>query len=110
MGEDVIKLPLVKLEVPKPKPWDLIALLFVVAAVAAAGYNLSAALGRQAGAVSDATTAGMVTIQLLICGGSLLILGKTAKHGTLWGNLAAVTGLLAGMSGVLLAAALWTTA
>jgi hypothetical protein len=41
---------------------------------------------------------------------SLLLLGKTAEEGTLWGNLAAVGGMFAGLSGVLLAAALWVAA
>ena len=110
MGEDAIKLPFVKWEVPKPKPWDLVAALTVAASVAVAGFNLSSALGRTSGAISGSMTAGMVAIQLLICSAALLVLGKTAKYGTLWGNLAAVAGMLAGMSGVLLAAALWTAA
>ena len=111
MGEDAIKLPIVKWEVPKPRPWDLIAVLAVVASIAVASFNLANALGgRAASAVSGGMTAAIVAIQLLICSVSLLILGKTAKHGTIWGNLAAVAGMFAGMSGILLAAALWTAA
>jgi hypothetical protein len=39
-----------------------------------------------------------------------LLLGKTAKEGTIWGNLAAIGGMFIGVSGVLLAAALWVAA
>ena len=41
---------------------------------------------------SDGFTALVVALQLAICTASLLLLGKTAKEGTLWGNLAAVAG------------------
>jgi hypothetical protein len=37
-------------------------------------------------------------------------LGKTSKEGTIWGNLAAIGGMFVGLSGVLLAAALWVAA
>lgn len=110
MGEDAIKLPFIKWEFPKPKPWDLVAVLTLVAAGAVAGFNLSSALGGRAGAIGGGLTFAIVLVQLAICSAALLVLGKTAKHGTLWGNLAAVAGMFAGMSGVLLAAALWTAA
>ena len=111
MAEDVVKLPLVNLEVPKPKRWDLAALLALIAAVVVSGFNLSAALGKPAGeAISGSLTAAIVVVQLVILSAALLVLGKTAKEGTLWGNLTAVAALLVGMSGVLLAAALWSVA
>jgi hypothetical protein len=48
--------------------------------------------------------------QLLLACGGLMLLGKTAKEGTWWGNLAAVAACLLGITGVLLAAALWAAA
>jgi hypothetical protein len=68
-------------------------------------------MARAAGAaIGSGTTALFVATQLLLASVSLLVLGKTAKEGTLWGNLAAVGGLLLGLSGVLLAAAMWVAA
>ena len=52
----------------------------------------------------------LTTYGLMAIGGGLLILGKTAKEGTWWGNLAAVGTMFVGMSGMLLAAAIWATA
>ena len=111
MAEDLIKLPWIKLEIPKPKPWDLAALLFLGVAIVVAGVNLSLALNRPGGSAISGTMTGLFVLgQLAITSGALLILGKTAKAGTIWGNLAALGGMLAGMSGVLLAAALWSAA
>jgi hypothetical protein len=42
--------------------------------------------------------------------GGVMVLGKTAKEGTWWGNCASVLALLVGVSGVLLSAALWAAA
>jgi hypothetical protein len=39
-----------------------------------------------------------------------MLLGKTAKEGTGWGNFASIAGTFVGMGGVLLAAALWAAA
>jgi hypothetical protein len=39
-----------------------------------------------------------------------MVLGKTAKEGTIWGNLFAVGACVVGMSGVLLASAMWALA
>jgi hypothetical protein len=39
-----------------------------------------------------------------------MLLGKTAKEGTWWGNLASLAAMMVGMSGVLLATALWAAA
>lgn len=111
MAEDTIKLPLVKLEVPRPKRWDLVALLVLAASVAAAIANLQLAFSAAPGqAIGSSATTGFALGQLALCCLGLLVLGKTAKEGTLWGNLLAVGAMFAGMSGLLLAAALWSAA
>lgn len=102
------KLP--KIDVVKPKPWDLIALAVLAAGAALCGVNLMLALRNQQGAISSGITAVFVTIQLVLCVAGLMVLGKTAKEGTVWGNLFAVGACLVGMSGVLLASALWALA
>lgn len=105
-----MKLPSIKLG-PKPKAWDLVAAAFLAAAAAAGGLNWIAAQKPVPGAsLSGDITLAFVLAQAVIASGSLMVLGKTAKQGTLWGNLAAVGGMLVGLSGVLLAAALWIAA
>ncbi len=99
------------LDLPKPKAWDLAAIGAAVFGCAVAVANAAVALGGEAGeAPSGAFTLAVVGIQILVASGSLLILGKTAKHGTIWGNLAAVAGVFIGMSGILLAGAMWVAA
>ncbi len=111
MAEDVFKLPWIGAEIPKPKPWDFVAFLGVVLALTLAAVDIAAARGKAPGSpLSGNLTAAVSAAQLLVCCGSLLVLGKTAKHGTLWGNLAAVAGMLAGLGGILLAVALWAVA
>ena len=111
MGEDAIKLPLLGWELPRPKKWDIAALLVLVVSALLAGFNLSTALGQPAGdSIAGDLTAGMVLAQLILASLALLVLGKTAKEGTIWGNLASVAAMLAGVSGVLLATALWAIA
>ena len=102
------KLP--KIEVPKPKQWDWIALVVLVVAIVLSGANLQLALRTQEGAISGGLTAAFVTIQLVLCLAGLMVLGKTAKEGTIWGNLFAVGACVVGMSGVLLASAMWALA
>ena len=102
------KLP--KLEIPKPKRWDWIALIVLVIAVVLSGANLQLALRTQEGAISGGLTATFITIQLVLCLAGLMVLGKTAKEGTIWGNLFAVGACVVGMSGVLLASAMWALA
>jgi hypothetical protein len=105
-----MKLPSIKLG-PKPKAWDLVAAAFLAVAGAAAVFNWIVAQKPAPGAsLSGDITLAFVLAQALIASASLMVLGKTAKEGTLWGNLAAVGGMLAGLSGVLLAAALWIAA
>lgn len=102
------KLP--KIDIVKPKPWDLIALALLAVAGALSGANLMLALRTQQGAISGGVTAAFVVLQLVLCLAGLMVLGKTAKEGTIWGNLFAVGTCFVGMSGVLLAAALWALA
>ncbi len=103
-----MKLPKIALG-PKPKPWDFITLAAALVGVALAGLNWWLARKSAAG-VSTGVTLALATAQLAVCCGCLMLLGKTAKEGTLWGNLAAVVGMFLGMSGVLLAAAMWVAA
>ncbi len=111
MAADVFKLPWIGVEIPKPRAWDLVAFLAVAAALALAGVDIAAARGKPPGSpLSGTLTAAVSAGQLLVCCASLLVLGKTAKHGTIWGNLAAVAGMMAGLGGVLLAFALWAAA
>lgn len=111
MGEDAIKLPLLGWELPRPRKWDVVALLVLVASVLLAGFNLKVALGQPAGdSIAGGLTTTMVLAQLILTSLALLVLGKTAKEGTLWGNLVSVAAVLAGVSGVLLATALWAIA
>ena len=69
-----------------------------------------ASSGAPGTSLSGKLTFIIVLIQLAVMSIALLVLGKTAKEGTIWGNLMAVAGMTAGMSGVLLAAALRTMA
>lgn len=111
MAEDRMKLPFGSIEIPKPKKWDLIAFAAVGAAGALAAFNLASSQSQPPGvSLSGGFTLIIVLAQLAVSSASLLILGKTAKEGTIWGNLASVAGMLAGLTGVLLAAALWTAA
>jgi hypothetical protein len=105
-----LKLPSIKLG-PKPKTWDLVAVAIVVIAGVAAAVNWMAAQKQAPGtSLSGGFTLAFVLAQLALGSISLLVLGKTAAEGTLWGNLAAVGGMLVGLSGVLLATALWIAA
>ena len=99
------------LDLPKPKAWDLAAILAAGLGMALAVANAVLALGGPAGqSPSTSFSLGMVGAQVAVLSISLLLLGKTAKEGTIWGNLAAVAGMLIGTSGVLLAGAMWVTA
>lgn len=108
MAEDVVKVPILNLELAKPKPWDFAALATLLAGVGTAVANVALSGRTQPGvSISTSMTWGFVLIQMILCLGSLLILGKTAKEGTLHGNLLSVGGMLIGLGGMLLAAALW---
>jgi hypothetical protein len=99
-----------KIDFVRPKPWDFIALGLLVLGGVLTGFNLYLARATEQGAISGAVTSAFVTIQLVVCLAGLMVLGKTAKEGTIWGNLFSVGACLVGMSGVLLASALWALA
>jgi hypothetical protein len=100
-----------EIDVVKPRMWDLVAIgLFGIGFVIAAAGMGKALTSAAASQISSGAMIALAWVQAAICLGSLLILGKTAKEGTIWGNLAAVAGMFVGMSGVLLAAALWAAA
>jgi hypothetical protein len=106
-----VKLPSLKVELPKPKIWDLAALTVGLLGGAGIVANLLAAKSTGPGSsLSDTQTWLFVTVGLAVCVGCLLLLGKTSKEGTIWGNLAAIGGMFIGVTGVLLAAALWVAA
>ncbi len=105
-----LKLPKIQLG-PKPKKWDLCALAVLLLAVVLAAISWRTARAQLPGVSPSSSFTSMVAlVQLAIGSVSLLLLGKTVEDGTLWGNLAAVGGMFAGLSGVLLAAALWVAA
>jgi hypothetical protein len=105
-----MNLPSLKLG-PKPKAWDLVAVAVLGAAAAGAVVNWFAAQKTAPGtSLSGGVTLAFVLLQAVVATAGLMVLGKTAKQGTLWGNLASLGALLAGLSGVLLAAALWIAA
>ena len=106
-----MRLPFLKDDFPKPTMWDLAAVVVLALGGAAMMANLLMAKSTGPGSALSGTQPSLfVTTGLAVCVGCLLLLGKTAKEGTLWGNLAAVGGMFAGLSGVLLAAALWVAA
>lgn len=98
---EALKLPALKLpDLPRPTRWDLYAIGALIA-----GLVLAAATIAQ-----PRFATALMFIQLIVTCGGLMLLGKTAKEGTWWGNLAAVGAMFVGMSGMLLAAAIWATA
>jgi hypothetical protein len=113
MGEalKVSRLKLPKLDLPRPTRWDFITLAVLLLDVLLIGANLFIA-GKKAPGESFPSGAAtlFIVVQLALASAGLMLLGKTAKEGTWWGNLAALATMLAGMSGVLLATALWAAA
>jgi hypothetical protein len=110
MGE-AVKMPsfkLPKLALPRPKRWDLFAIATLVLGTVFAAANLFK--GVKAPPVPSWMTAMFVFVQLAVACGGLMLLGKTAKEGTGWGNAASLLATFLGISGVLLAAALWAAA
>lgn len=104
------KLPKIQLG-PRPKKWDLFALAVLGAAIVLAAVSWQTARAQPPGTMPSSGFITLVAlVQLAIGSVSLLLLGKTATEGTLWGNLAALGGMFAGLGGVLLAAALWVAA
>jgi len=113
MGE-AVKMPsfkLPKLDLPRPKPWDLIAIAILVLGAILAAANLWIGLSKPPGQpFPSGLTPLFVFGQLAVCCGGLMVLGKTAKEGTGWGNAASLLATFLGIGGVLLAAALWAAA
>ena len=110
--EASLKLPkLPKLDLPKPQKWDFIAIGILVVSVVLIGANLMIA-GKKApeAPFPSAAAAAFIVLQLALSCIGLMALGKTAKEGTWWGNLASLGAMFVGMSGVLLATALWAAA
>ena len=95
-------------ELPRPTRWDLISIAVLAAGVVLAGANLSIAHSRPPGeSFPQGLTTLFVFTHLAISLAGLMLLGKTAKEGTWWGNLAALGATFVGMGGLLLAGALW---
>ena len=111
MAEDVITLPVLKWEIPKPKTWDFIALAVLVVGIVAAAMNvMGSGLSGSGNSVSGSASMIFATIQLAITCVSLLVLGKAAKEGTIHGVLFSLAGMGIGLGGMMLAAALWAIA
>ncbi len=105
------KLTSLELDLPRPRLWDLVTAGLLVAGLVAAAFNWRIAQTQPPGsAIPGGLTGIFVAVQLTVSMGCLMLLGKTAKEGTIWGNLAAVAGMFAGLGGTLLAAALWAAA
>jgi hypothetical protein len=103
------KLPKIKL--PRPKSWDWFAIGTLLLGTVLTGANLFLGLKKEPGEpFPSGWTAFFVFIQLAVACAGLMLLGKTAKEGTAWGNAAALIATFVGISGVLLAAAFWAAA
>lgn len=116
MGEAVTttpsrKLKLPKINLPRPARWDWIAIGVLLLGTLLAAASLYKGLVKPPGEPYPSwLTTLMVFCQLAVACGGLMLLGKTAKEGTGWGNAASLLATLIGISGVLLAAALWAAA
>ena len=113
MGEAVkqraFKLP--KIDLPRPKRWDWFAIGALVVGLVLIAANLGMGLKKPAGEPFPSGWTGVFVFgQLAVACGGLMLLGKTAKEGTGWGNAASLLAMLVGISGVLLAAAFWAAA
>ncbi len=98
---EALKLPAFKMpDLPRPTRWDFFAIGALLVAVVLSGATI--AMPRLANV--------FMIVQLVVACVGLMLLGKTAKEGTWWGNLASIGALLLGMGGTLLAAAMWAAA
>jgi hypothetical protein len=108
--EASLKLPKLP-NLPRPARWDFITFTALAASVVLIGVNLLMAGKKAPDAPFPSAAATLfIVVQLAIACIGLMLLGKTAKEGTWWGNLAALAATFAGMGGVLVAAALWAAA
>ena len=114
MGEAVTTTPSRKLKLPnlpRPARWDWIAIGVLALGTLLAAASLFKGLSKPPGEpYPSGLTSFFVLTQLAVACGGLMLLGKTAKEGTGWGNAASLLATLIGISGVLLAAALWAAA
>ena len=111
MADDVLKVPVLKLEIPRPRFWDLVAGGITLGGLATCAANLAASgIVRPGASISTSLSVLFMVVGLAVCVGSLLVLGKTAKEGTIHGNLLALAGMFIGLGGAMLAAALWALA
>jgi len=106
-----VSLKLPKIALPRPAKWDFIAIGTLVLSLALIGANLAIA-GKKAPSAPFPSAAAtlFIFLQLALSCVGLMLLGKTAKEGTWWGNLASLAAMFVGMGGVLLATALWAAA
>ncbi|MFY9824091.1 MAG: hypothetical protein WAM82_22125 [Thermoanaerobaculia bacterium] len=103
------KLP--KIDLPRPQLWDWYAIGALVVGLILIAANLGIGLKKPPEMpFSSGWTSVFVFGQLAVACGGLMLLGKTAKEGTGWGNAASLLATLVGISGVLLAAAFWAAA
>ncbi len=104
---EAFQVPVLGWEIPKPKFWDWVAIAVAVVSVFVAIWGLAAARSLAPGTSFSSWLVGLWTMaQLAISIVGLLVLGKTAKEGTIHGNIAAVVASLLGLNGIFLAAAL----
>ena len=114
MGE-AVKMPALKLpklpDLPRPKRWDFYAMGSLALGLIFTVASLWIVRVKPAGEpYPSGMTALFVFGQLAVACGGLMLLGKTAKEGTGWGNAASLFATFLGIGGVLLAAALWAAA
>lgn len=96
------------IQLVKPKIWDLAGAVVLAGAVLASGANLAISQSAtESGSISTGATLLFGVLSLVLCLLGFMVLGKTAEMGTIWGNLLSLGASLVGMSGVLLAVALW---
>ena len=115
MEGEALKLPRFKLpawrEITRPTRWDWIAAAVFAVGVVLVGVDVAMAHRKPLGApFPSGATALFVVAQLAVSLGGLMLLGKTAKEGTGWGNLFSLLALATGMVGILVAGALWAAA
>jgi len=115
MEGEALKLPRFKLpawrEITRPTRWDLAAAAALALGAILIVADLTVAHRKPIGEpFPNGATSLFVFGQLAVSMVGLMLLGKTAKEGTWWGNLFSLLALFTGMGGVLLAGALWAAA
>lgn len=106
-----MKLSIPRLALAKPTLWDILSIALVAFGGAAAALNWRVATSLGPGDALSTSAASLFALtQLGVCVACLTLLGKTAKQGTVLGDLAAALGILVGIGGSLLAATLWAAA